>query len=111
MLLEKNSALLKFTANQASTLEDVASSLRSTKAFVIAGKSFGVISSVVGAIESATDDDGFTWGDGVKLGIGIVSTFTPLGWAHAAADLGTGLITGTTLTDRIGQSIDHAIEQ
>ena len=38
-----------------------------------------------------------------------VATFTPFGWAYAIIDLGTGIVTGTTLTDHLGNAIDEAV--
>lgn len=106
LYLEKTASLLHYTAQEATALADIANALRATKILVIAGKSIGVVGSVFTGYEGATDADGFTWGDGVKVGIGLVTTFTPYGWAYGVVDLATGVITGTTLTDALGNAID-----
>jgi len=106
LFLEKNAALLKYTANEADQLADIANALKATKVLVIAGKHIGVVGAILTGFESATDKDGFTWGDAAKVGIGLVTTFTPYGWAYGVVDLATGVITGTTLTDHIGNAID-----
>lgn len=64
---------------------------------------------VITGIESAFDRNGFTVGDGVKVGIGLLTTFGgPVGVAYGFIDIGVGLYTGTTLTDRIGSGVDNA---
>lgn len=110
LVLSKNAALLNYTAQEARALEDIASALKATKVLVIAGKTIGVVGAVFTAYEGATDGNGFTWGDGAKVGIGLVATFTPAGWAYGVIDISTGIITGTTLTDRIGNAIDSQID-
>ena len=106
LYLEKTASLLHYTAQEATALADIANALRATKILVIAGKSIGVVGSVFTGYEGATDADGFTWGDGVNVGLGLVTTFTPYGWAYGVVDLATGVITGTTLTDALGNAID-----
>ena len=64
-------------------------------------------SAILTGIEGATDGNGFTVGNGVKIAIGIATTFSPFGWVYGAIDLVVGVTTGTTLTDRIGQAIDN----
>lgn len=62
-------------------------------------------------IESAFDSNGFTVGDGFKVGIGLLATFGgPVGVAYGIIDLGLGMYTGTTLTDRIGAGVDNALK-
>lgn len=83
-----------------------AENLRGAKIASVAGKSLGVLSAVFTGVEGATDGNGFTTGDAAKVGIGLLTTFTPFGWAYGVLDLAVGLTTGTTITDRIGNSID-----
>ena len=109
MVFEKNARLLHFTATEASSLSDIANGLRATKVMVIATKSLGAIGSIATGFEGAFDSNGFTWGDGLRVGIGLIATFTPFGWAYAVVDLGTGIITGTTLTDSLGNALDEQI--
>lgn len=74
-----------------------------------AGKFLGGLGAVLTAVEGASDGNGFTTGDMVKVGISVVTIFTPYGWVYSAVDLGVGIATGTTLTDRIGAGIDNTI--
>ena len=73
----------------------------------LGGQTFGVAGSIITAYQGATDGNGFTTGDGVKVAIGIITTFTPYGWVYGALDLGVLIITDTSLTDRIGDYIDN----
>ncbi len=82
-----------------------ASSLRAAKIASYAGKAFGVATVAVTIIETLNKGE-FTLGDGVKAGIGLFTTFCPAGWIYGVADLGVGLITGESITDRVGDAID-----
>jgi RHS repeat-associated protein len=99
--------LLRYTAKTASTWSNRAFALKGVKGTAIFGKSLGAVGAVMTGIESGFDNNGFTWGDGVKVGIGLLTTFTPYGWVYGIVDVGVGLATGTTLTDRIGNGIDN----
>jgi len=46
-------------------------------------------------------------GEGAKIGIGLVTTLSPAGWVYGVADIGFQVISGTSLTDRIGNAIDN----
>lgn len=107
LFMTKNASLLYYTAQDATKLADIANSLRATKVLVVSGKIFGGIGTLINGVEDAIDGDGFTWGDAAKAGIGIVSTLTPYGWAFSVVDLATGIITGQTITDRVGDYIDN----
>ena len=72
----------------------------------VAGRNVGIFGSIVTAYQGATDGNGFTLGDGVKVGIGLITTFTPYGWIYGAIDMGVLIIHGTSLTDEIGNLID-----
>jgi hypothetical protein len=87
-----------------------AQALKAVKGAAIVGKSFGLVGAVFTAWEGATDGNGFTVGDGVKVGIGLVTAFTPIGWAYGLVDLGFYAFTDTSLTDRIGNGIDNALK-
>jgi hypothetical protein len=109
--IAKNEALLKHTAKTASGWANKAAALRGVKGIAIAGKTLGAVGAVMTGIESAFDSNGFTVGDGVKVGIGLVTTFGgPLGLAYGVIDIGWGMYTGTTITDRIGSGIDNAMK-
>lgn len=106
LYVEKTASLFHYTAQEATALADIANNLQATKILVIAGKYIGVAGAVLTGIEGVQDANGFTWGDGAKVGIGLITTFTPYGWAYGVVDLATGVITGTTLTDALGNAID-----
>lgn len=49
-------------------------------------------------------------GDAAKTGIGILTLYGgPVGYIYGIVDLGYGLYSGTTLTDRIGAGIDNTL--
>lgn len=106
LLMDKNAALMRFTAQDARLLEDIVAAENVTKVIVTAGHVVGVAGALYTGIEGAYDKDGFTWGDAAKVGLGLFATFSGIGWAYVVVDLGTGIITKTTLTDRIGNAID-----
>ncbi|MBK9275180.1 MAG: hypothetical protein IPM49_11675 [Flavobacteriales bacterium] len=71
-----------------------------------AGRGFGLLGAGITAIE-AFEDGNVTLEEGAKIGIGVLTTFTPVGWVYGAADLGFSLFTGKSLTDRAGEMIDN----
>jgi hypothetical protein len=71
-------------------------------------RSPGVFGAVVTGIEGAFDKDGLTWGDGLKMGIGLV-TILYYGWIYGVVDLGLGLTIGTSIKDRFGSGVDNAL--
>jgi RHS repeat-associated protein len=76
----------------------------------LAGKlniGIGVMSSVLTGYESVADHGRITWGDAVKIGIGLAATFTPYGWVYTALDVTVAITSGKSLTDRIGSGIDN----
>lgn len=106
LLMTKNAALLKYTSDQAESLADVISANGASKIFVTGSRAIGVVGALFTAYDEFTDADGVTLGDAAKVGIGILTTFTPYGWAYGLIDLSTGIIFKTTLTDAIGNAID-----
>ena len=64
------------------------------------------MSAAATAFEGYYDGNGLTKGDCIKIGIGLLTTFTPLGLGYGIVDIGVGIFTGTTITDRIGNGID-----
>jgi len=72
------------------------------------GQKIGVAGAVLTAIDGALDGN-FSAGDLAKVGLGVLTAFSPFGWAYAAVDLGVGLATGTSLTDRIGYAVDSVV--
>ncbi|HRP57710.1 RHS repeat-associated core domain-containing protein [Agriterribacter sp.] len=104
--LDVSKAGLKNQAKNAGSWAEKAESLRASKIASVTGKVVGIGGAVFTAIESARDANGFTAGDAVKVAIGLATTFTPFGWTYGLADLTYGIMTGTTITDRIGNAID-----
>jgi hypothetical protein len=103
--------ILKSQVNKASSLAQKAEVLGGVKIAVVAGKTLGVVGAALTAFEGALDRDGLTWGDGARVAIGLATTFTPAGWIYGVLDLGIGMATGTTLTDRIGTLVDEEIRK
>lgn len=103
--MDKTKSLLKYTAENSSDWAN-----KAAKTVQRIGKGFGAAGAVFTAVEGALDGNGFTWGDGVKVGMGVLTTFTPFGWVYGVVDIGFGVFTGTTLTDRIGNGIDAEFE-
>jgi hypothetical protein len=101
----------KVDAAAAKTWANKAASLGASKYANVLGKGFGLLGAAATGFEGYNDADGFTFGDGIKVGIGIVTTFTPIGLSYGLLDLGVGLVTGTTITDRIGQGVDTYLEK
>ncbi len=85
----------------------VASSISMAKT---TARSLGVLGAVVTGIEGAFDKDGLTWGDGLKIGVGL-ATMVSYGWIYGVVDLGVGLTTGTSITDRLGNGLDNALRE
>jgi len=51
-------------------------------------------------------DHGWSNGDFAKLALSGVVFIPYVGWAYGLADLGTELVTGKSITDRVGETID-----
>ena len=59
-------------------------------------------------IYSSLNDGYFSLGDGIKMGISVVATLTPYGWAYGVLDLGVSIFNnGTSLSDMIGNKVDN----
>ncbi len=72
----------------------------------VAGKVFGVASAIFTGIEGARDGH-LSNGELAKVGIGLATAFLgPVGIAYSVSDIAVSLITGTSITDRIGFQID-----
>ncbi len=104
---------MKFQANNysadlltgATNWAEKASTLRAAKFASYAGKALGLAGVAFTTYESLKDGN-FSLGDATKVGIGILTTFLPLGWIYAGVDVGFALFTDKSLTDRIGDAID-----
>jgi len=100
-------SLLRLTLRGAQTWADKAYVLNSIKGAARTGAAIGVLSIGATVLEDYNRPQGITWGTGAKsliLGAGVA--FPVFGLAYGIVDLGTGLITGKTLTDRIGDGVD-----
>ena len=69
------------------------------------GKVLGGVGVVFTTIDALSDGN-ITLGEGAKIGIGLVTTLSPVGWVYGVADIGFQVISGTSLTDR-GNAIDN----
>ena len=76
------------------------------------GKGLGVAGIAVSLYEDYNSEKGLTWGTAAKVGIGGVLLFAsaPVGLGIAVIDLGVGLVTGTTDTDRVANYVDEKIK-
>lgn len=75
-----------------------------------AGRYAGLAGSLATGLEGAFDGNGFTTGDGVKMGIGLASAYGGVfGAVYGALDLGVGIWSGTSISDRIGAGIDYSM--
>jgi len=70
-----------------------------------AGRAVGLLGAGITAWEGAMDGD-VTWGDAAQVGVAVATIFTPYGWAYGLVDLGVGLTTGHSVSERIGTAID-----
>jgi RHS repeat-associated protein len=73
--------------------------------FSAAGKLFGG-ASVVATVWAGFSDGSFSFGDGAKTAIGLLTVFTPYGWAYGIFDIAVQVATGTSITDRVGSYVD-----
>jgi hypothetical protein len=81
----------------------------SAKIAKVAGRVLGVAGTVITALESYQDGH-FSAGDYAKIGIGILTTACPIGWVYGVADLAVGIVTGKSITDRIGDGVQAAFD-
>lgn len=79
---------------------------------MLAGKALGVLGVIMTMNNDIENHGHLTVGDWTKAGIGVALMFSPVGWftlGYAMADTVIGVVTGTSITDRIGAGIDNAI--
>jgi hypothetical protein len=88
----------------------------SLKAIGVAGKVVGGAGAAFTAYENYYDADGFTAGDTFKVALALGMALTPVGAVgaglivlYSVADIGVGLYTGVSITDRIGAGIDSTL--
>lgn len=110
MHLTKTESLFKHTAQTSTGWANKASALKAAKYTAIAGKSLGVLGVGLTALEDYNQNGEVGVGTGVKVAIGLATTFFggPLVVGYAILDITVGVATGTTLTDRIATGIENA---
>jgi hypothetical protein len=107
--LTKYEQLFRYSAKTSTNWADKASNLRKAKGLAVAGKGLGLIG--VGAVVyEDLKENKFGIGTGVKVGIGVITTFIggPVVLTYLVTDIAVGFITGTTLTDRIANGVESA---
>ena len=109
LLVELAKLAAKSEATAAKTSSALNTALSAAKYVKYAGKALGGIGAIATGIEGALDGNGFTWGDGAKVAIGLATIFTPVGWVYGIIDLGTAVVSGTSISDRIGSGIDNSL--
>ena len=82
------------------------SALKAAKYAKTIGRGVGVIGVTITAFEGFSDGN-MSAGDWTKVSLGLITTFTPFGWAYGLVDIGTLVITGESLTDKVGTAIDN----
>jgi hypothetical protein len=110
----KYEKLFKFTAQISSGLLDKASALKGAKVSSISGKFLGVVGVGFTVLEDYKNNGKIGVGTGVKVAIGLATTFAtgafaPIALGYIIADVSIGLITGTTITDRIAAGVENTI--
>jgi RHS repeat-associated protein len=110
MHLTKTESLFKHTAQTSTGWANKASALKSAKYTAIAGKSLGVAGVGLTVYEDWKQNGEIGVGTGVKVAIGLATTFLggPVVIGYAILDFTVGVATGTTLTDRIATGIENA---
>lgn len=114
LYLTKTESLFKYTAQNSTGWANKLTALKAAKYTAIAGKSLGVAGVGLTALEDYNENGKIGIGTGVKIAIGLATTFAvgaaaPVAIAYAILDIGVGLTTGTTLTDRIANGVESAI--
>lgn len=94
----------------ASTWAARAAELKAARAWSLTGKTLGVAGAVLPIAVGYLSGNNPTAGDWTKATINAALVFAgPIGWGVLALDIGWGLATGTTISDRIGAGVDRAI--
>ncbi|MEF9477662.1 hypothetical protein OWR28_07995 [Chryseobacterium sp. 1B4] len=105
---------MHYTAKISSNWANKASALRGAKGFAVAGKGLGVLGVGFSALEDYQQNGKLGVGTAVKVGIGLATTFAagalaPWALGYVIADLTVGIVTGTTITDRIAAGVENTI--
>lgn len=106
MVLNKAEMLIRYGSKGASisNLRHVSKTLKLT---TNAGQVLGGAGMFLTAYEDYSSNN-LGWGTAVKVGIGGVLIFAsaPVSLSYAVLDIGVGLYTGTTITDRVGNYVN-----
>jgi RHS repeat-associated protein len=78
---------------------------KSALKFTAFGRAVGGLGILTTAVGAGLDGE-ITFGDYAKIGIGALTVYTPYGWVYGVADFSTLIITGESITDRVGDFVD-----
>ena len=108
MILNKTEVLITLSSKgqSFSNLRHTATTLKMTSAF---GKGLGLAGIGLSVYEDFNSHQGLSWGTAAKMGIGGLLLFAsaPVSLGYAVLDLGVGIATGTTITDRAANYINN----
>jgi hypothetical protein len=79
---------------------------------MLAGKALGAVGILMTMNNDIESHGHLTAGDWTKAAIGVGLMLSPVGWVtlgYATIDMTVGIVTGTSVTDRIGAGIDNTI--
>ena len=109
-VLNKNELLIRQVARGAS-FADRRYINKTLKVTSKVGKAMGIVGVGLTIYEDVSTD-GFTWGTVAKAGIGgaLIFASAPLSLTYAVIDIGVGLTTGTTITDRVGNYVNQKMK-
>ncbi|OJX31049.1 MAG: hypothetical protein BGO86_01305 [Chryseobacterium sp. 36-9] len=110
----KYEKLFRYTSKTSSTWASKAGALKGAKVAAIGGKFLGVGGVILSAYEDYESNGKIGVGTGVKVAIGVATTFAygafgPVALGYTIVDLAVGSSTGTTLTDRIAAGIENTV--
>jgi hypothetical protein len=105
VLVQGAGEISKIEAAAVKTPKSIIAALRSSRIATIISKKVGSINVGITAIEGIIDGKGITFGDGAKIVIAVIEVGGS--WIIGLVDIGTGVVTGNTLSERIGAGIDN----
>ena len=79
---------------------------------MLAGRALVAVGIIMTMNNDIERDGHLTAGDWAKVGIGVALIVSPVGWftlGYAAIDITVGIVTRTSVTDRIGAGVDNTI--
>jgi len=105
--LNKYEGLLKLGA-KGSSISNLRNLSKNLKTIGKAGKYLGYVGVAASIVEDYSENK-VGWGTVAKVGLGIALIYAgPIGLAYGVTDLAVGIVTGTTITDRIASGIDNS---